>query len=133
MTARWERLDEFLVLSGLGWFNSIALAQDLGVSRREASKLIQSYLDEQRRSGRTTYVLYRKGRTTGAVWHVGDRVADARALSRQWYDDVRLRVEKALEPDLIRIGISNPRAVQVTTAIANAVEANLQLLAAGIV
>ena len=128
---RWEQVDNYLQTFGPVSFSSRDLAADLGVSGREASHLIQAYLTEQRRSpSGASVVLHRVGRTKQAVWMVGDRANDAREMSRQWFDDVARHVAIALKPDLDRIGVSNARATQVTTAIANVVEASLQLLAA---
>lgn len=133
---QWEVLEDYLtqaVVTGQQVFNQAALACDMGISGPRASWLIQSYLDAQRRpNSQTLYVLHRTGRTSNAVWHVGSRAQDARELGRQHLDDMRLRVVRAMEPDLIRMGILNPRAVQVSDAIVAAVEANLQLLAAGL-
>lgn len=132
---RWEQIENYLtqmVAQGQA-FNAPALANDLGVPAWEASAMIQSYLAAQRGTkSKTLYVLYRTGRTRNALWHVGSRTLDVRNLGKQHLDDMKIRIFRALEPDLIRMGILNPRATQVADALAKAVEANLALLAAGL-
>ena len=131
MASRWRDMESYLSAHPGQSFNAVALAADLGVSSWEATQMIQAYLGVQRLpNSRTLYVLYRKGRTRAAVWHVGVRSTDMRLLSRQYLDDAKTRVIRALEPDLARMGVLNPRASQFAESIGNVVEANLQLLAA---
>ena len=128
---RWRRLEEHI--DNAGWvgqsFNAAALGQGLNVQVPEASLIIQSHLDAQRRPGsRTKYVLYRTGRTRAAMWQVATRAAEVRAMGQQHLDDMRLRVFRALEPDMIRLGILHPRAAATANAITNAVDAAIQML-----
>ena len=135
MSALWRDLEGHLLTRAtpLVEFNGSGLAADMGISRREASALIRSHLDAQRRPNATTfYVLHRTGRTSGAVWHVESRAMDMRELSMQHLDDMRCRLEQSFVPDLIRMGVLNPRATKLSEAIINAVEANLQLLEASL-
>ena len=57
---------------------------------------------------------------------------DAKELSRQTLDDMTVRVAAALEPDLLRMGVTNPRVRQLATALVGAFEASLQVLAASL-
>ena len=133
---RWEMFEDFLtqcVNSGQTVFNHQAVVVEFGLTGRHASELIANYLDAQRRPNATTlYVLHRTGRTTNTIWHIGARTADARGMTVQAVDDMHQRVARALEPDLARMGILNPHATRVTTAIVAVIEANLQLLAASL-
>jgi hypothetical protein len=49
------------------------------------------------------------------------RTADARATSHQFFEDVKLRFHRAVEPDLDRIATMNPRARRKCEAIIDAV------------
>jgi hypothetical protein len=135
MPARWEILENYVSnQGGVGLaFNNAALAYDLGVSTWEASNMIQAYQEVQRLPrSQTLYVIHRTGRTRNAVWHVGASTADARTMSHQQVDDFGTRLIRAWEPDLVRMGIINPRSNQVVGAIINVAQANLQLLAASL-
>ena len=128
---QWETVENYLTTTGTQSFNSVALANDLGVTGPDASCLVQSYLREQRRpTSRTQFVLHRTGRTSQSTWHVGARAQDMRGMSRQHLDDMQITVTRALVPDLERMGFINPRATQVADALANVIVANVQLLAA---
>lgn len=131
-TTKWEELEQYLMDRELleQEFNSIALAQDLGVTPLYASSLIQSYLDAQRRyKSDTLFVLSRQGRTSNAVWHVGARTRDVRMLTIQCLSDITVKVTDALEPDLRRMSGLNPRAAKVASAYGDLFVANLKLLA----
>ena len=120
----WERVERWLSENHTfgGTFMNHELAEGLGVSPAEASALIQSHLDAQRSpTARTLYVLHRSGRTSAAVWRAGVRTADARAVSGQYFDDVKRKFLRAVEPDLKRIASVNPRAARQCEAIVEAV------------
>lgn len=128
----WEFLEEYLVDRALlgQEFNSAALAEDLRLTRHEASMLIQSYLKAQRRANsRTLFVLSRRGRTTASMWHVGSRTRDVRRLTKQCLSDMSRKVTGALEPDLARMMNLNPRCARLATAFGDVFVANLNLLA----
>ena len=79
------------------------------------------------------YLEKRDGRTSSAVWNVGERTADARALSYQYFEDVQHRFVRAVAPDLRRIGARNPRARRKCEAIVAAVgDGAMRLLRAAV-
>jgi hypothetical protein len=128
----WEFLEEYLTDRALlnQEFNSVALAEDLRITRHEASVLIQNYLKAQRRANsHTLYVLSRRGRTVTAMWHVGSRTRDVRSLTKQCLSDMSRKVSGALEPDLARMMNLNPRCARLATAFGDVFVANLNLLA----
>ena len=131
---RWEFLeDNYLIeMEALGVdFNSQALARDLGIGRQEASGLIAAYVAAQTRvRSQTRFVLTRRGRTYSTVWHVGARAADVRTLGSQTAEDLQTRVEGFVLPTLRRIQVLNPRALPAANAVAKAIEASVELLAA---
>lgn len=134
MTA-WEEFEEYLFDRDLlgEEFNAAAVAEDLGITVPEASRFIQVYLDAQnRKKANTLYIIRRVPgtRTTNAMWHVGARSSDARALAKQWKSDARRRIERALEPSLIRIAEKNPRAMPAAKAVLKGIEACLDMMAA---
>ena len=129
----WEKLQNYIRATNGQPFDAWTLAADLGITTREASAMIQSHLNAQRSANSMTqYVIHRIGRTRAAVWHPGDRALDAKELSRQTLDDMTVRVAAALEPDLLRMGVTNPRVRQLATALVGAFEASLQLLTASL-
>lgn len=110
--------DQFTAHDVAGW---------TGVSREDASAWIQCYLGAQRgRRAATKYVLSRTGRTRAAVWTVGRRTEDARNIVGQFGADIGCTIRRAVEPDLTRIGMVNPRARV-------AVEASLDPMISGLV
>jgi len=120
----WEQLEEWIFENHPtgGAFSNRELASRLGVSRRQASRLIRRYTDAQRRPrSRTLYVLHRNGRTSRAVWRFGIRTADMRGIGGQYFDDVQQKFHRAVEPDLRRIAALNPRAARQCEAIIEAV------------
>jgi hypothetical protein len=130
---QWEQLETYLFdCDVLGrTFRSTDIADDLGVSRAKASRLIKSYLSAQTSpKASTLFVLTRTGRTTQAVWHVGERAADARKLGAQHADDVRRRFERFVEPTLQVIAEHNPRALPAAQAVAKGIEASTEMLVA---
>lgn len=131
----WEKFEEYLFERDLlgEEFNSVAVAEDLGVSRKTASNLIQDYLEAQiRPTSRTLFVLHRvpRTRTKSAMWHVGERSADGRALGSQWADDAKRRLERMIAPTLQRIAEKNPRALPAAQAVAKGIEASVELMTA---
>jgi len=123
----WEELESNITTGQQ--FDARSLARHLGSSRRYASDLIQAYLIAQRGPrSQTQYVISRRGRTRSAVWHVGARTGDVRALTRQCVDDIAAKINEALAPDLRRMGVLNPRCAQLTEAMAQVFVANLNLL-----
>lgn len=132
---RWEEFEEYLFERDLlgEEFNSAAVAEDWKITRRQASLYIQRYLDAQSRpDSRTLFVLHRvpKTRTASAMWHVGERTVDARAVGRQWADDAKRRIERYTEPTLKRIAEKNARALPAAQAVLKGIEASLDLMAA---
>lgn len=110
---RWERLEEWLFEQHTlgGSFTVYDVADAMGCESSAASGYIQAYLEAQRSgSSRTLYVLHRDGRTSAAIWTVGIRSADARAVSHTFYEDVKRKWMRAVEPDLARIAARNPAA-----------------------
>lgn len=132
---KWEVFEEYLFERDLlsEAFKCETVAADLGISTREASMLIQAYLDAQRSpTSRTLFVLSRNGRTSAAVWHVGARSADVRGLARQVLDDMAIKVYDALEPDMRRMAYLNPRCAKLVNATTESFLANLKLLEIGL-
>jgi hypothetical protein len=132
---KWEQFEEYLFERDLlgEEFNHAAVAEDLCVSGKEASLLIQSYLGAQTRpDSKTLFVLRRVPgtRTASAMWHVGERALDGRALGEQWVDDAKRRIERYIEPSLRRIAEKNPRALPAARAVAKGIEASLELMSA---
>lgn len=127
MSTSWEILEGYLGTVGVGVeVNCAAIAADLGVSTQTASGFIQSYLTAQRGDrSRTSYVLSRRGRTRSAVWHIGSRAADVRQRTAQGIDDMTTMLVRAMQPDLMAMGLHNPRAIPV-------VEANVRAMVAGL-
>jgi hypothetical protein len=125
---KWEVL-EGIIQPG-DRINSAWVAQTLGVSGHEASGYIQSELSAIRaRRSRTQFVIHRKGRTSNSEWLVGVRAADVRSRTSQCVSDMKRTVERALEPDLARMGLLNPRASLLVEAQVNAMVAGLQAMA----
>jgi hypothetical protein len=123
-TMKWEVLEAWLFETHTlgGQFTSFDVADALGCSGPQASGYIQSYLDAQRSSSsRTLYVLHRDGRTSAALWSAGIRTADARAVSHTYFEDVKTKWRRAVEPDLIRIAQRNPQARKKCDRIIDAV------------
>jgi len=131
---KWERLEEWIFDHDTETFTSRDVADALGVSSPEASQFIQAYLEAQRQDDSTTlYVLKREGRTTRAVWSVGQRVADARVIGGTLFEDVACKVHRAFEPDLRRLAERNPRAARYTERKLEAVvDGALKVLAASV-
>jgi hypothetical protein len=125
---QWEQLEQWIISNGLvnGDFVSWQVAHDLGISGRDASSVIQNYLEAQTRPvSPTAFVLTRSGRTSGTVWHVGFKTDDARALCKQEADDARWRFERFTRPSLLKIVGLNPRAAVVVQTLELAFEYNL--------
>lgn len=128
----WEELEAYITQQQLNGqeFNSLDVARTLGVSRLQATYLIQAYLKAQRNpNSQTLYVLSRSGRTKSALWRVGTRTTDVRELTRQCMDDISIKVTEALAPDLRRMGVLNPRCAQLVNAMTQVFIANVNLLA----
>lgn len=125
---KWEALEN--ILQPGDRVNSAWVAQALGVSRREGSAHIQSELSAVRaKKSKTKYVIHRQGRTSNSEWLVGVRAADVRSRTSQCVNDMKRTVERALEPDLARMGLLNPRAALLVEAQVNAMVAGLQAMA----
>lgn len=132
---KWEELEEYLFERDLlgEEFNQAAVVEDMGVTPQYASSLIQCYLDAQaRENSKTLFVLHRvpHTRTASAMWHVGARTAEARALGRQWVSDASRRIERYTEPTLQRIAQKEPRSLPAAKAVLKGIEASLELMAA---
>lgn len=120
---QWEQMEQWLFAYFDGEprpgarFTSVEIAVSAGISRAKASRWIKSYLEAQRRTGSTTlYVLKREGRTSKAMWSVGERTVDARVINRTVYDDIKTKLKKAWEPDLLKLAKRNPRAARFVEA-----------------
>lgn len=110
---RWQRLEAYLVahhnVGSAFTVYDYAAAEDL--ASYDASQDIRSYLDAQRRPNRrTAFVLYRAvGRTSAAIWRVGERAKDVRSVSDMLFDDTATKLSRALFPDLVAMAETNPR------------------------
>lgn len=134
MTA-WEEFEEYLFDRDLlgEEFNAAAVAEDQGISVAEASRFLQVYQDAQnRKNSKTLFVIRRVAgtRTTNAIWHVGARSADARGMAKQWKSDARRRIERVIEPTLVRVAEKNPRALPAAQAVLKGIEACLDMMEA---
>lgn len=131
---RWERLEEWLFDHDLERFTVQELAASKDIATAHASLLIQAYLDAQRSSDASTlYVLKREGRTSAAVWSVGQRTADARIIGGTLFEDVSVKVKRAFAPDLRRLAERNPRAARFAEQKIEAVmDGALKVLAASV-
>src|SRR5262245_28912709 len=118
---RWEKTEGWFLkeierrgLADDHWnfdFTSREMADSVGISYSEASWYIQSYLAAQRKpKSKTLFLLKREGRTSKAVWSVGERSEDVRLRLSSFTGDMVRTVERALDPDLMRIVEINPRA-----------------------
>lgn len=126
---RWLVLERWIVNGEVENFTVEELASSLGVTVREGSRMIQSYLTAQRgKRSRTSFVLKRAGRTKRAVWSVGTQTADARTLGRFVFDDFLVTVKRAYQPDILRIKAVNPRAARFIVAKMESLDAAVQLL-----
>jgi hypothetical protein len=128
---RWEALEEFMYDNDMdgAQFTSTQLATEMGLTRTEASSLIQSHLNAQTsRKAHTLYVLTRTGRTRNALWHAGARADNARMLGLQTGDDFRRRIDRVLAPTLERIGQKNPRALPAARAVLQGIDAGVKLI-----
>lgn len=121
---RWEQMEGFL------WdvytpemteatITNYDVAAGMGISPPEATGFIQAYLDEIQKGddSRALFSLHREGRTRNAYWVVGARAKHARGLGIQLADDVSLRIERAVIPQLERMAALNPRAVPVVQTL----------------
>jgi hypothetical protein len=134
---RWEKMEAWLFDNyedRPGAFTSRELAAALDVDNQEASRMIQAYLDAQRRlNASTLYVLKREGRTSKAVWSIGQRTGDARVIGRTLFEDVDVKVKRAFSHDLDRLAQRNPRAAKYVEAKLQAVvDGALVVLAAAV-
>jgi hypothetical protein len=124
---RWERLEQFLVekFENGGEFTQAEYASALGLPGREATADIRAYLDEQRKPNdpetgrprsRALFLIHRQPgtRTSLSVWDVTAKhyAADALLVGQAFVSDTRCRFERAVELDLKRIAIKNPRAAK---------------------
>lgn len=130
---RWVQLEAWIEETQPQNFTAIELGQAFGISTREASRMIQSYLVAQRgRRSETIFVLKRAGRTKRAVWSVGQTTADARTLGRALFDDFLTTMKRAYAPDMDRIREVNPRTARFIVAKMETMDAAVQLLGAAL-
>lgn len=109
--SRWEKLEKWLIKNSKRSFTASMLAASLQVSVSEATAMIQAYLTAQRHeNSETVFILKREGRTRAAVWSVGERTVDVRAIGGTLYEDVVVKAKRAFEPDLRHLAERNPRA-----------------------
>jgi hypothetical protein len=137
---KWEEFEEYLFERDLLGedFNHTAVWDEFRphgrrVTRREATLYIQSYLGAQTRPDSTTlFVLTRipGTRTKNAMYHVGERTAEARSQGKQWSNDAKRRIDRYTEPTLRRIAEKNPRSLPAARAVAKGIDASLELMAA---
>jgi hypothetical protein len=132
----WESFEKE-VLDSLGEessFRADTLGEQLGIRfpTNAASRGIQVYLAAQRGpKSHTKYALHREGRTRDAVWTIGTRTSDARAVVGQFGDDTRHRIVRALRPDLHRIASVNGRSLRaIEEQLAPAVDGVVQIIGA---
>jgi len=115
--SNWEKLEAWMIDHDSEHFTVYDIAKGMGVSVEEASGLIQAYLIAQRSpDSDTLYVLKRTGRTRAAVWSVGERVSDGHVICGTLFEDVKVKVKRAFEPDLTRLREKNPRAARYVEA-----------------
>jgi len=128
----WEQIEEWLFETrpNGGTFLHGDVMERFDLDGRTATLWIQSYLDAQRQAkSRTLYVIHREQRTSRAIWVVGVRAVDARAIGHQFFDDVHQRFVIAVTPDLERLATINPRAAKRCRRIIEVVGTNaMQLL-----
>ncbi len=133
---RWERLEEWILDNNIETFTSHDLARSLQVTKARASEMIQAHLYAQRSAkvgDDLLYVLKRSDRTSNAVWSVGVRVADAKAIETTYYADIKRKWERAVAPDLQRLAAKNPRAARHVQATLDAViEGAFRIMAAAL-
>ena len=133
---RWERLEEWILDNNVETFTSHDLAHSLQMSRAKASEMIQAHLYAQRSAkvgADLLYVLKRSDRTTKAVWSVGVRMADARAIENTYYEDIKRKWKRAVDPDLKRLAVKNPKAARHVAATIDAVfEGAFRIMAAAL-
>jgi hypothetical protein len=130
---RWLQLEAWIEENQPSNFTAVELANDLHISTREASRMIQSYLTAQRgRRSETAFVLKRAGRTKRAVWSVGQTTTDARTLGRVLFDDFLTTMKRAYAPDMDRIREVNPRTARFIVAKMETMDAAVQLLGAAL-
>ena len=110
---KWRQLEELLdsriINNGSLEFTNRGLARVLGISRENASSLIQAYQNEMRRSdSMAEYIIYRQGRTYNARWFAGKKSYHAKRIREQFVDDQSCRIERALFRDIDQITRLNP-------------------------
>lgn len=131
---RWERLEAWIFDHEAEEFTNLDVAKGLGITPQNASLLIRSYTTAQRSpESRTLYVLKRNGRTSAAIWSVGQRTEDAHMICGTLFEDVSVKVHRAFKPDLQRLEARNPRAARYVEAKLEAViDGALKVLAASL-
>lgn len=130
----WEQLEDFITGEwGMSPFTVQDLAEVRGITTEQASRMIRAYLRAQRHEGSgTDCVLYRTGRTSNAVWHIGASMKDVKYIAIQTTDDVRRKVVGNLSPDLRRAAEKNPRVRRQVDAIVGSFMASIELLEASL-
>jgi len=131
---KWEKLEEWLFDHGTQRFSSADVAHAFNCTGHEASLYIQAYLVAQRREDSSAlYMLKREGRTSKALWSVGERKPDAHDLGVTLYEDVRVKVRGPFAKDLRQLAARNPRAARyVERKLEAVVEGALTVLAASL-
>lgn len=118
----WEQLEAWIIDHDTEEFTNRDIADSLDLPTGVVSAMIRSYLAAQRRpNANTLYVLKREGRTSNAVWSVGQRTVDARTIGSTLFEDVGVKVRRAFAPDLKRLAERNPRAARYVEAKIEAV------------
>lgn len=126
----WRVFENWLVQHETEEFTCHDVAASIGCSVYEASGLINAYQSAQRGvRSKTRYVLKRRGRTRAAVWSVGQRTADARLIEDTTFQDIVVRVRRAMTTDLTRLAGLNPRAARKVELTLVAVDSALKVLA----
>ena len=124
MIVRWLRLEQYInTLDDREPFTSVAYADWANIGRSEASEHIQAYLEAQRGvHSHTKYVIKRLPgtRTSSAQWIAGERARDVRTLGLTLSSDTRVKMLRALKPDLQRIAEINPAAAHRAEIVAEA-------------
>jgi hypothetical protein len=132
--ANWQILEAWIEATQPDWFTVYMLAEGLGIHPHTASGLIQSYLHAQRGPNSTTlHVLKRSGRTRAAVWSVGENMAGVRLVCHTGFEDIVVKLRRAISADLVRIAAVNPRVARYAEArIDSTMDGALKVVAAAL-
>lgn len=130
---RWQLVETFIDLLPEGQpFSSRDLAD--AFPGEDGTQLLASHLTAQRgQRFRGSYVIKRHGRTRNAMYTAGHRRADEKALSQTLFEDIRVKIKRAYEPDLRRMTLLNPSlAKTVEIRLDAVVEGAVRVLAAAL-